>query len=63
MAKLMPGAMPADNYQAQDDARTLVSAHKIKADPKRHKAAKAHAASQVAALNAVAAPEPMKGTK
>lgn len=44
---------PVDDYQAQDDMRTLMRAHQIKSDPKRHSAAKMHAKSQLAAMQKV----------
>lgn len=31
---------PVDDWQAHDDMRTLLRAHQIKSDPKRHSAAK-----------------------
>lgn len=43
------GVAPVDDYQAQDDVRTLTRAHQIRSDPKRHKRAQAHAASIIAA--------------
>lgn len=44
-----------DNWQAEQDMRTLMDAHKIRADKPRHKAAKAHAKRQLAAMQQVAA--------
>lgn len=51
---LKPEAAPVDDWQAKDDARTLMQAHQIKSDPKRHAAAKAHAKQQLANLAMVA---------
>ena len=51
--------LPQDDYQAQDDVRTLTRAHEIRNNPKRHKAAKAHAKKQLAALQAVGGMQPM----
>lgn len=53
MAKKSLAAMPADDYQAQDDMHTLMRAHEIKRDPKRHAAAKAHAKTKLAAMQQV----------
>lgn len=47
------GNLPPENYQAQSDMHTLMQAHKIKSDPKRHAAAKAHAKGQMDAMKAV----------
>lgn len=49
-------AVPAgmDDYQAQDDMRTLMQAHEVRSDPKRHAAAKAHAKKKLAAMQRVA---------
>jgi hypothetical protein len=43
-----------DDYQTQDDMRTLMRAHEIKSDPKRHAKAKAHAKAQLGKMKAVA---------
>lgn len=43
-----------DDYQAQDDMHTLMRAHEIKSDPKRHTAAKEHAKKKLAGMKAVA---------
>jgi hypothetical protein len=48
------GVMPAmDDYQAQDDVRTLTRAEEIKADKKRHGKAKAHAKKMLSQLQSV----------
>lgn len=64
MAALKGPSMPAggnagDPYQIEDDVRTLVRAHAIRSDPKRHKAAKAHAKKQLAAVQAAGGVQPM----
>jgi len=41
------------DYQAEDDARVLVNAHKIKSDKGRHAKAKAHIHKQIAAMKGV----------
>lgn len=56
MAKTMPSAMPMDNYQAQDDVRTLARAHEIKSDKKRHAAAQKHAATEMEKMRAIGMP-------
>ena len=43
------------DYQAEDDMRTLMRAHEIKKDKKRHKAARAKAKEHLAKIKAVAA--------
>lgn len=43
-----------NDYQTEDDVRTLHAAHKIKKDKKRHAAAKKHAATMAAGMKAVA---------
>lgn len=53
MASYQPS--PADmareqEYQAQQDVRTLADAHKIRQDPTRHAAAKNHLAQQLKAM-------------
>jgi hypothetical protein len=53
------GAQPMDDYQAQDDVRTLVRAHHITKDKKRHVAAKHHARKQLRALQAIGGVGPM----
>jgi hypothetical protein len=53
------GAQPMDDYQAQDDVRTLVRAHHITKDKKRHSAAKKHAKQQLRALKAIGGVGPM----
>jgi hypothetical protein len=52
VAKTPPGSM--DDYEAQDDVRTLMRAHEIKSNPKRHAKAKAHAKAQLGKMKAVA---------
>lgn len=42
----------ADDYQAQDDARTLTRAEEVRAEPKRHKAAQKHLRRQHRAIKA-----------
>lgn len=56
MAKKIKGISPfgMHDYQAQDDMHTLMRAHEIRKDPKRHKAAKAHAKKKLAEMHAVA---------
>lgn len=55
----MPSAKPADttpeqrHYMAQDDLRTLLSAHEISRDPDRYKAAMDHAHEMHKGLKAV----------
>lgn len=51
-------AVPMDDYQAQSDMHTLMEAHAIKSNPKRHKAAKAHAKKKLAGMQQVAAGTP-----
>ncbi len=48
-------AMPEHDWQAEDDMRTLMRAHEIRADPKRHGKAKALAKANVMKAAAVAA--------
>lgn len=43
-SKKVPGGDSLDDYQAQDDARTLMRSEEIKSDKGRHKAAQGHAA-------------------
>lgn len=44
-----------EDYSSPEmDAHTLMQAHKIKQDPKRHAAAQAHAKSRLEAMRAVA---------
>lgn len=47
-----------DDWQARQDVQTLMDAHKIKSDKKRHKAAKTHAKRQLAAMQSVATGNP-----
>jgi hypothetical protein len=47
-------ARPVDDWQARDDFDTLMRAHQITNDPKRHKAAKAHAKDRLKAMRNVA---------
>lgn len=54
MAKAIPAPAYHDDYQAQSDMHTLMEAHQIKSDPKRHEAAKAHAKKKMASMKAVA---------
>lgn len=55
MAKLKNSAVaPDDDWQARSDVQTLMEAHKIKADKKRHAAAKRHARQQLKAMQGVA---------
>lgn len=56
MAKLTAAA-PMDDYQAQDDMRTLTRAEEIKADAKRHQKAMAHGKQAMAAMKAVVQPD------
>lgn len=42
-----------DDYQAQDDLSTLMRAHRIKQDPKRHAKAQALAGQHVIASKAI----------
>jgi hypothetical protein len=42
-----------DSWQAEDDARTLMRAHTIKSDVKRHAAAKAHAKAKLMQMAAI----------
>jgi hypothetical protein len=57
----MPYAMTAEekkrqeDYQAEDDLRTLVRANEIRADPRRLARAKAKAKEQIAAAQGAAA--------
>jgi Ulp1 family protease len=54
---LKASAVPApseDDWQAEDDARTLMRAHAIKSDVKRHAAAKAHAKKKLMQMAAIA---------
>lgn len=44
---------PMDDYQAQDDLRTLTQAESIKGDPKRHQKALSHGKQKVADMKAV----------
>jgi hypothetical protein len=46
-------AAPMDDYQAQDDMRTLTRAEEIKADAKRHGKAMSHGKQQMSALQNV----------
>lgn len=56
--KLAPATMVGpDDYQAQDDMRTLTRAEEIKADAKRHAKAMAHGKQQMAALQNVVKPD------
>lgn len=56
MLKSKAEAVPYhDDYQAQDDMHTLMRAHEIKSNPKRHAAAKAHAKKKLAGMKAVVA--------
>lgn len=48
---------PMDDYQAQSDMHTLMEAHAIKSNPKRHAAAKAHAKKKLAGMSAIVAGE------
>jgi hypothetical protein len=54
-AAAIPAAM--DDYQAQDDMRTLTRAEEIKADAKRHQKALSHGQQQMAALKNVVQPD------
>jgi uncharacterized protein YjcR len=54
MSPSVPVTNLNDNWQAEQDMRTLMDAHKIRADKARHKAAKAHAKRQLAAMQQVA---------
>ena len=60
MAKAKAIAMsPEDqDWQAKNDMRTLMDAHAIKKDPKRHSAAKAKAKEHMAALQSIQQPHP-----
>jgi hypothetical protein len=58
---MAPSAKPYDNYQAEDDVRTLTRAHSIRSDKKRHGAAKKEAKRQLAALSQVGGLSPMDG--
>ena len=51
-------AQPVDNYQAQSDMHTLMEAHAIKKDGKRHAAAKAHAKTKLAGMKALVEDSP-----
>jgi hypothetical protein len=54
----MKAASPAmDDYQAQDDMRTLTRAEEIKADAKRHGKALSHGKQQMTALQNVVQPD------
>lgn len=53
MKKAIAAAAPMDDYQAQDDMRTLTSAEEIKADAKRHGKALSHGKQQMSALQNV----------
>lgn len=55
MGKIASNPVEMNDYQAQDDARTLVHAENIKSDKGRHKAAVAHASKQAAVLQNIAA--------
>ena len=54
-------AMPTEDmkWRAQSDANTLKDAHVIMADPSRHGAAKAHAKTEMMAMQKVMAMKPM----
>lgn len=55
MAKFKDNGISApDDFQARQDVQTLMEAHKIKADKKRHGAAKKHARQQLKAMQGVA---------
>jgi hypothetical protein len=43
-----------EGYKIRDDARTLVRAHQIKSDKKRHKKAKAHIAAMAKIMQGAA---------
>jgi hypothetical protein len=49
-----PSPMMDNDYQAENDARTLGTAQDIMADKKRHGAAKQHASKQAAKFQAIA---------
>jgi hypothetical protein len=42
-----------DDYQAQDDLRTVQRAHEVLSTPKRHRAMKQHASKQLHSLKAI----------
>jgi hypothetical protein len=48
---------PHDDWQARSDFDTLMEAHRITNDPKRHKAAKSHAKSRLDAMQKVVGSE------
>jgi len=56
MAKGATAVSPGDYYSPEGDVHTLTQAHKIKSDPKRHAAAKAHAKKQLDAMKAISSP-------
>lgn len=57
------GTAASTDYQAQDDMETLLRAHAIRSDGKRHAAAKAHAKTKLKAMKGVldAEDDPKKG--
>jgi hypothetical protein len=54
MASKIAKAIADDPYQAESDMHTLMRAHEIRSDPKRHTAAKAHAKKKLAGMQTVA---------
>ncbi len=57
------GPLGADDWMARSDFSTLADAEKIKGDPKRLKAAQAHAAAQKAAIAQVGKMKPAKAVQ
>lgn len=53
-----PPKLSETNWRAQDDARMLRHAHEVKADPKRHAEAKAHARHEADMMRKVAGRKP-----
>lgn len=56
-----PMSSGPDDWKAHSDMRTLMDAHEIKSDKKRHAAAKAMARQHLARMKAVAMPEGSPG--
>lgn len=54
MAKNKAVPMMGNDYHPESDVRTLMEAHHIRSDKKRHAAAMAHAKTRLAAMQKVA---------
>lgn len=64
MAKNTAATPSAQEYFTPEmDARTLVDAHKVKSNPKRHAAAKSHLKTQAAAMRAAMMSDPEDNPK